>query len=180
MKMARESESSEKRAVKPWQKLNNAKVRKYVVPASVATLLLLIVVAIANATAINHQLHAWKLLPEPERLTELYYENHTKLPTTFTVETPLQFSFTAHNLEYQTATYYYTISQSSEDGKKSQTLSSGSFTLPQDAYHTQPIVVAPVYQSQFSARSQITTTIKADITGGPAVNESIHFWVSKK
>lgn len=166
-----------KRSVQPWlnkttkkfDKDFRKKLKKYVLPASAATVLLLIVLAIANAGAINHQLHSWKLLPEPERLTELYYENHTALPNSYTPGVPQSFSFTVHNLEYRDMRYDYQVVQTSEDGKQSQTLASGHFDLPQDAYRTVPTTITP---ADLGPRTQITTVISPQ--------ESIHYWVTNK
>jgi hypothetical protein len=44
-----------------------------------------------------------------EPLTEVYFENHTKLPVYVFLDNPYNFSFTVHNLEYQRMRYTYTI-----------------------------------------------------------------------
>lgn len=38
---------------------------------------------------------------QPERFTELYFENHTQLPSQADINREYVFKFTAHNLEYR-------------------------------------------------------------------------------
>jgi len=95
----------------------------------------LIAAGIGFHAPIDRQLHAWKLLPEPEKLTELYFTNPNSLPQHYIPGQNQTVSFTTHNLEYQTTTYRYKITESSQDGKQSQTLATGAFTLSQNAYH---------------------------------------------
>jgi hypothetical protein len=157
-------------------------------PAAAALLVLIAVLAIFNMGAINRQLHSWKVLPEPERLTELYYENHTKLPIAYTPDAAQSFAFTVHNLEYATTDYMYQVTQSSEDGTQTKELANGSFTLAQNLYHTQQITIAPV---DLGPRSKVETVIAhqkpsqvaADKNGNRQTaleSESIHYWVNKK
>jgi hypothetical protein len=44
-----------------------------------------------------------------EPLTEMYFENHTILPAYLFLNKPYNFSFTVHNLEYQSMAYNYTV-----------------------------------------------------------------------
>jgi hypothetical protein len=44
-----------------------------------------------------------------EPLTEVYFENHTKLPVYIFLDKPYNFTFTVHNLEYQRMRYEYTV-----------------------------------------------------------------------
>jgi uncharacterized membrane protein len=93
---------------------------------------------------IDRQLHAWKLLPEPERLTELYFTQPNRLPTTYTPGQTQTVSFTVHNLEYRTTDYRYRIIETGQTTHQTQTLASGSFTLSQSAYErpTVRIIIA--------------------------------------
>jgi hypothetical protein len=83
---------------------------------------------------IDRQLHSWKLLPEPERLTELYFTHPNTLPSSYTTGQAQTVSFTVHNLEYQTIDYRYVIIETNQDGSQSQTLANSSFMLPQNGY----------------------------------------------
>ena len=114
-------------------------------------------------------MHAWKLLPEPERLTELYFTDHTKLPTTYTPSEMQTVTFTVHNLEYRTTTYHYSITQASEDGSQTQELASGDFTLQQDKYQK---ASAPITLADFGPRSKVAVTLTN-------TKESISYWLTK-
>src|SRR3989344_5879352 len=70
------------------------------------------------------------LLPEPERLTALYFEDHLNLPKRVEKGKGYPFRFTIHNLEYQNVTYPYEIS-AIEAGSKSP-FATGSGSLKHD------------------------------------------------
>lgn len=59
---------------------------------------------------------------KPETFTELYIENHTKLPRSTEINTARTFSFTIHNLEYKTMTYPYEVYIEDIDGNKAEIL----------------------------------------------------------
>ncbi len=103
-------------------------------------LFLVAIIAIVGLAAIfhapiNRQMHRWKLLPEPERLTELYFTNPNSLPKTYVPGQSQPVSFTVHNLEYRHTNYKYQITETSQDGTKSQQLADGAFSLEQNEYH---------------------------------------------
>ena len=50
-----------------------------------------------------------KLLPLPERFTELYFTNSLLLPKEAVTGEPITFSFTIHNLEGATISYPYSV-----------------------------------------------------------------------
>lgn len=83
---------------------------------------------------IDRQMRRWKLLPQPERLTELYFSTPNRLPATYKPGQSQTVSFTVHNLEYKTVTYHYTIEQVSQNNNHKLPLASGSFTLAQNGY----------------------------------------------
>jgi hypothetical protein len=132
---------------------------------------LVLLLSILNIGSIHRQLDAWKLLPQPERLTELYYANHTKLPTNYTAGVPQQFSFITHNLEYQDTGYSYKVVQASEDGKITQPIASGTFKLTPDTIGTTPVSFTPV---DMGNKSLIITTLTNTRTGSV---QSVHYWV---
>lgn len=74
---------------------------------------ILTVVIVAGAytyrSAAYKQLDAFKLIPRPERFTELYFENHTNLPKTKVKNETIFFSFTVHNLEGKDMQYPYVV-----------------------------------------------------------------------
>jgi len=121
---------------------------------------------VLNASAIKKQLNDWKLLPEPERLTELYFNNSSNLPMTYTPNQSQSFSFTVHNVEYRNMTYYYTISVGSSQSS-STPLQRGSFYLAQNQYKNIPVsLMVP----DLGSRIQIIVTLTNP-------SESIDYWV---
>lgn len=62
-----------------------------------------------------------------EPLTELYFENHTKLPKYLFPSIAYNFSFTIHNLEYINMTYAYNVTSLYQN--KTVALDSGTFFL---------------------------------------------------
>lgn len=94
----------------------------------------MVVAGVIFRPAIDRQMHAWKLLPQPEQLTELYFTAPNNLPATYVPGQSQTVSFTVHNLEYRTTTYNYVITEASLDDTTSQTLAHGTFTLAQDQF----------------------------------------------
>ncbi len=133
----------------------------------------IIVVAFILGTAfhaqIKNQLNAWKLLPQPERLTELYFTQPNNLPTTYTPGQSQTVHFTVHNIEYRAETYPYKIVETSKDASKTQPLASGRFTLLQDQYQAMNIGVTPV---DLGANAKIIIEL-------PTVNEQIDYWAQR-
>ena len=89
-------------------------------------------------------MHKWKLLPEPEKLTELYFTNPNNLPASYTPGSTQTVKFTTHNLEYATTKYLYTITEVNMSNNQSQTLSYGSFVLPQNGYEKEAVNINTV------------------------------------
>ena len=79
-------------------------------------------------------LNKYSLLPKPEPFTELYFEDHLKLPKVYGKNNDNSFRFTVHNLEYKTYTYDYYIKAVATDSAR--TISKGSITLKHDEYKT--------------------------------------------
>lgn len=118
--------------------------------------------------AIARQMHAWKVLPEPEKLTELYFTDHLSLPTTYMPTETQTVTFTVHNLEYSSIRYAYTITQSSEDGQTAIDLKSGEFSLDHDHFQNESVAVT---LGDTGPRSKISITLES--------GEAIHYWVNK-
>ena len=124
----------------------------------------LIVVLLVCATyvgrhSISNQLNQWSLLPKPERLTELYFSDSNTLPKTYTSGQKQNASFTVHDIEYRTTKYYYTVDQSSGDGKTGLVLAHGSFTLSQNLSKAFKIPITLVNQG---GRSQVEVNLAYD------------------
>jgi hypothetical protein len=106
------------------------------------------------------------LLPEPEKLTELYFENHLSLPNQVQINKQQSFSFTIHNLEYQPIVYQYVVTASDSAGLITS-LASGSAFLNQDQYKT-------ATESYSLATASGRVMIQVDLVGK---NQPIHFWL---
>jgi uncharacterized membrane protein len=128
---------------------------------------IIIALIIGFHSPIDRQLHNWKVLPEPERLTELYFTHPNSLPTTYTPGQKLPVNFTVHNLEYKTETYHYQISETNNAGSQTKILTTGSFILKQNRYH---IMNVNITTTDMGGRAKVTTTLVN-------VNESVDYWV---
>jgi uncharacterized membrane protein len=105
----------------------------------------IIVIALLGAglhAPIDRQLRAWKLLPEPERLTELYFSHPNDLPANYVPGQSQTVAFTVHNLEYRPTAYRYQIVEQSQDSSASQTLAQGSFSLAQGQYQSPSVNIS--------------------------------------
>lgn len=67
-----------------------------------------------------------------EPLTEVYFENHTQLPSQIELHKTYNYSFTIHNLEYQKTRYTYTVDMYDEQGNWTDSLSSDEVILDHD------------------------------------------------
>ncbi|HEV2412373.1 MAG TPA: hypothetical protein VGS28_01045 [Candidatus Saccharimonadales bacterium] len=104
---------------------------------------------------IRNQLNDWKLLPQPERLTELYFSNPNSLPSTYKANQTQNIAFTTHNLEYHREDYHYTITETGAD-HKSSVLGSGAFELAQNQYEHKS---QPVSLTDLGSRVQVTISL---------------------
>ena len=132
----------------------------------------MITLSIGYHAAIDRQLRSWKLLPEPERLTELYFTQPNNLPSSYTPGQPQTVSFTVHDLEYRTTTYHYQIIEQNQDTDASQTLNQGSFTLAQNAYRQQAVNIVTTDMGSHAK-------VEVQLTNVNDVNESIDYLLSR-
>lgn len=136
--------------------------------------LVVAIVACAAVLSIFHQgiysqLNNWKLLPQPEHFSELYFTSPDTLPTTYLPGRSQHVFFTVHNMEYRTTNYPYQIIQTSQDGQQLEVLASGTFTLAQNQSHTQQLTITPI---DLGTRSKITV----ELINQP---QSISYWVGR-
>ena len=85
-------------------------------------LVLLILVAIVSLmyqhkNVVYAKLDALKLIPRPERFTELYFNDHINLPKYIQKGEKISFSFVIHNLEGGNRQYPYAVYFKSLDGQ---------------------------------------------------------------
>jgi uncharacterized membrane protein len=143
------------------------KYRTYVAAFSVA---IIVILGFFVAPAIHRQLNDWKLLPEPERLTELYFTDPNNLPSSYSVGQQQTVRFTVHNLEYRTTTYNYVVSDAASDGSQTSNVTTGSFTLAQNA--SKQVVINIVLPD---VGTHGTVSVKL-----PEQNEAIDYLVQKE
>src|SRR5258707_15275926 len=63
-----------------------------------------------NKEAVNNELANLYLIPKPEKLTELYFNNNANLPGSATSNQAISFAFVIHNLETTDYQYVYVVS----------------------------------------------------------------------
>jgi hypothetical protein len=63
-----------------------------------------------NKAPVYNELYALDLIPKPEKLTELYFNNSANLPSTVTSKQVVSFAFVIHNLETTDFQYTYVVS----------------------------------------------------------------------
>lgn len=127
-------------------------------------------------------LDSWGALPRPERLTELYFTDHTALPSSYTVGDTQDVAFTIHNIEYRPTTYTYEIRQISEDEKNTTSLIKDKITLAADQTNS---ISRAITLGDTGERAQVLITltydaIRPDNETPTAQSQSIHYWVKKK
>ncbi len=62
-----------------------------------------------NQVAINNELATLDLIPKPEKLTELYFNDNANLPGSATGNQGISFAFVIHNLETTDYQYAYVV-----------------------------------------------------------------------
>ncbi len=160
------------------RRTNNANTIKIVVIAFCA--LILVILGISQRQAIYDQLYAWKLIPRPERLTELYFTDHTNLPKTYKPDETQVVKFTVRNLEYRDTDYKYVVGVMNEDETEELLdRASGEIQLTHDQYKN---VEVPITITAKGPRAKIVVTIYYQgIKFGEDVptdqEQSIHYWV---
>ncbi len=124
-----------------------------------------------------------------EPLTELYFENHTKLPVYIFLDKPYNFSFTTHNLEYQDVEYNYTINSYDVNNTLLFEIDKGVFTLANNESKT---INQDFSFSKGFERAKVEVVISKNLIGEPEFKRKlwwqdpnypyeidIHFWVEE-
>ena len=122
----------------------------------------------SHKTQIDEFLIYHKLLPLPETLTELYFEDHLKLPNRIDPKKEYNFSFTVHNLEYKDMEYIYKVKAKSENSQ--YLITNGNINLKHDEYKN----VAVVFKLK---NIKERTKVEVDLAGK---NQRVRFWMEGK
>ena len=86
-----------------------------------------------NRASIYSELVTLDLIPEPEKMTELYFSNHTYLPGTATSNQEISFAFVIHNVETTDYQYVYEVSVNANGTK--HIVDSGKVLVKNDQYY---------------------------------------------
>jgi hypothetical protein len=87
-----------------------------------------------NRASVYNELATLDLIPQPERLTELYFNNNVNLPDAVIGEQVVSFAFVIHNLEASDYRYVYTVSVSANGVR--HVVDSGNVLVKNNQYYT--------------------------------------------
>lgn len=116
---------------------------------------------------IHAQLASLKLIPTPEKYTELYFNNTAHLPATSTGQLE-SFSFSIHNVTGQATNYPYDVILT-QPARAGQIITSGDAVTAAGQTLDVPVSVVLV---KGLVNSQIVVEL-------PDQNQSIDFWIGK-
>ncbi len=87
-----------------------------------------------NRASVDNELATLDLIPKPEKLTELYFNNNANLPDATTGKQTVSFAFVIHNLETTDYQYVYAISVNANGVR--HIVDSGEILLKNNQYYT--------------------------------------------
>ena len=106
-------------------------------------LVMLILLTYASQNEIKSGLMTLKLLPQPERFTELYFSDYAalsaKLPKTIRKGSTISFAFTIHNLEGKEMNYPYVVYMVDDTFHATTTIQQKTIALDDSASTTIPV-----------------------------------------
>lgn len=109
------------------------------------------------------------LTPQPERFTELYFEDHLNLPKQIEFNTSYPVSFTIHNLEGRQMTYDVQIELVGETSESPQ-VNLLTQTVDVSANESKTVSIELRVPALFSERARMTVRL-VDL------DQTIHFWM---
>jgi hypothetical protein len=126
--------------------MHNMSTQRFTVVSlpSIIILAILLALSLIFRQHIANQMRSWHVLPEPERLTELYFTAPNNLPTTYVAGGPQTVSFTVHNLEAKDMTYRYAVTETGDTASQPADLATGSFSLRSSGYNALNLTVTPI------------------------------------
>jgi hypothetical protein len=105
---------------------------------------------------------------QPEKYTELYFENHLNLPKSAAIKEPQTFSFTLHNLEYKDMVYPYEIYVEDTAGSRS-----GIITSEVRLRHDESKTITESFEIlENIKRAKVVVNLLNK-------NQEIHFWLGE-
>lgn len=104
---------------------------------------------------------------KPEPFTELYFEDHTKLPKTIQPDAPHDFTFTVSNQEGRSEEYSYSVYF--EDGSDKVIIDEGSFVLNNNNSKSKDIEFTSIDAEKLKVTVELTNK-----------KQQISFWMFKE
>jgi hypothetical protein len=86
-----------------------------------------------NRALVYNELSTLDLIPKPEKLTELYFNNNANLPSSVTSNQVISFAFVIHNLE--TTDYQYTYNVFVNNNGTRHIVDSGNVLVKNNQYY---------------------------------------------
>jgi hypothetical protein len=87
-----------------------------------------------NRASIYNELENLDLVPKPEKLTELYFNDNANLPATAADNQVISFTFVIHNLETTDYQYVYEVSVNTAKGSR-RIVDSGNVSVNNNQYY---------------------------------------------
>ena len=145
-------------------------LKKYSYISVLVIVLVLVFTAFINKKIIVTQLNDWQLLPQPERFTELYFEDHLNLPQSVIAGEEMEFKVIVHNLEYRRFEYDYEVTV--DKPKTATRVNTDNFSLDHDKYKIISMrFPLELDESTTSAKTKVEVKLLNK-------NQSIHFWTN--
>lgn len=107
-----------------------------------------------------------------EPLTEIYFENHTKLPKYLFPNNQYNYSFTVHNLEYTNMNYEYVINAENETNILSE-LTRGNISLKNNESIT---INENIKMKSGFERAKISIILNKITSGDETASKSKFYW----
>jgi hypothetical protein len=118
-----------------------------------------------NREFVHNELIALDLLPKPETMTELYFDNNANLPGTVTNNQAISFSFVIHNLEMTDYQYVYRVFV--EANRTKRIIDSGHVLVKNNQYYVKN---EKFNLTQASGRQEVVVELTNK-------QQSIDFWI---
>ncbi len=120
-----------------------------------------------NRASVNNELVTLDLIPKPEKLTELYFNNNANLPSSATSNQVISFAFVIHNLETTDYQYAYDVSVNANGTR--HIVDSGNVLVKNNQYY--------VKMEKFNLmNSPVSQEVVVELTNK---QQSIGFWTGK-
>ena len=122
----------------------------------------------------------WQIIPNPQRVTELYYTHYQQLPVSLIAGAEQELTFSVHNLEHRTTTYHYKLVAASPNNTSERLLGNGTFTLASaKLLVTSRTIVVPALGSRIALKVDLEYEGLAPGSDTSSLQtQSIHYWAT--